>query len=173
MAIRLNKNYREGLIKNRYIGRTFIMQGQAVRKKSVRYKLNPLTSEFKNKNILLVDDSIVRGTTSKEIVQMARDSGAKKVYFASASPPIRFQNIYGIDMPSKGDLIAHDKNVDEVCNEIGADKLIYQDLEDLVYAVQAGNQKIKKFETSVFTGKYLTNVNDKYFQDLEKRRQST
>ena len=149
------------------------MQGQAVRKKSVRYKLNPLTSEFKNKNILLVDDSIVRGTTSKEIVQMARDSGAKKVYFASASPPIRFQNIYGIDMPSKGDLIAHDKNVDEVCNEIGADKLIYQDLEDLVYAVQAGNQKIKKFETSVFTGKYLTNVNDKYFQDLEKRRQST
>jgi len=173
MAIRLNKNYREGLIKNRYIGRTFIMQGQAVRKKSVRYKLNPLVSEFKDKNVLLVDDSIVRGTTSKEIVQMARDSGAKKVYFASASPPIRYQNIYGIDMPSKSDLIAHDKNIEEVCKEIGADKLIYQDLDDLVYAVQAGNQKIKKFETSVFTGEYLTDVNEKYFKDLERKRHST
>jgi len=173
MAIRLNKNYREGLIKNRYIGRTFIMQGQAVRKKSVRYKLNPLVSEFKNKNVLLVDDSIVRGTTSKEIVQMARDSGAKKVYFASASPPIRFPNIYGIDMPSKKDLIAHERSTDEICQEIGADKLIYQDLDDLVYAVQAGNQNIKKFETSVFTGEYLTDVNEKYFKDLEDKRQST
>jgi len=173
MAIRLNKNYREGLIKNRYIGRTFIMQGQAIRKKSVRYKLNPLVSEFKNKNVLLVDDSIVRGTTSKEIVQMARDSGAKKVYFASASPPIRFPNIYGIDMPSKKDLIAHERSTDEICQEIGADKLIYQDLDDLVYAVQAGNQNIKKFETSVFTGEYLTDVNEKYFKDLEDKRQST
>ena len=173
IAIRLNKNYREGLIKNRYIGRTFIMQGQAVRKKSVRHKLNPLVSEFKGKNVLLVDDSIVRGTTSKEIVQMARDSGAKKVYFASASPPIRFPNIYGIDMPSKNDLIANGRDTHEICDEIGADKLIYQDLDDLVYAVQAGNQNIKKFETSVFTGKYLTNVNDKYFQDLEKKRHST
>ena len=173
MAIRLNKNYREGLIKNRYIGRTFIMQGQAVRKKSVRYKLNPLISEFKNKNVLLVDDSIVRGTTSREIVQMARDSGAKKVYFASASPPIKYPNIYGIDMPNKNDLIANGKNTEEVCYEIGADKLIYQDLEDLVYAVQAGNQDITQFETSVFTGNYLTNVNDKYFEDLEKKRQST
>ena len=173
MAIRLNKNYREGLIKNRYIGRTFIMQGQAVRKKSVRYKLNPLVSEFKDKNVLLVDDSIVRGTTSREIVQMARDSGAKKVYFASASPPIRFPNIYGIDMPSKNDLIANGKKTDQVCKEIGADKLIYQDLEDLVYAVQAGNQNIKKFETSVFTGEYLTNVSKKYFQELEKKRHST
>ena len=173
MAIRLNKNYREGLIKNRYIGRTFIMQGQAVRKKSVRHKLNPLISEFKNKNVLLVDDSIVRGTTSREIVQMARDSGAKKVYFASASPPIKYPNIYGIDMPSKNDLIANGKSVEEVCSEIGADKLIYQDLEDLVYAVQAGNQDIVQFETSVFTGNYLTNVNDKYFEDLEKKRHST
>jgi len=173
MAIRLNKNYREGLIKNRYIGRTFIMQGQAVRKRSVRYKLNPLVSEFKDKNVLLVDDSIVRGTTSREIVQMARDSGAKKVYFASASPPIRFPNIYGIDMPSKNDLIANGKKTDQVCKEIGADKLIYQDLEDLVYAVQAGNQNIKKFETSVFTGEYLTNVSKKYFQELEKKRHST
>ena len=173
MAIRLNKNYREGLIKNRYIGRTFIMQGQAVRKKSVRHKLNPLVSEFKDKNVLLVDDSIVRGTTSKEIVQMARDSGAKKVYFASASPPIRFPNIYGIDMPNKKDLIASGKNTNEVCNEIGADKLIYQDLEDLVYAVKAGNKDIKKFETSVFTGEYLTDVGEKYFQDLEKKRHST
>ena len=149
------------------------MQGQAVRKKSVRYKLNPLVSEFKNKNVLLVDDSIVRGTTSKEIVQMARDSGAKKVYFASASPPIRFPNIYGIDMPSKKDLIAHERSTDEICQEIGADKLIYQDLDDLVYAVQAGNQNIKKFETSVFTGEYLTDVNEKYFKDLEDKRQST
>ena len=173
IAIRLNKNYREGLIKNRYIGRTFIMQGQAVRKKSVRHKLNPLVSEFKDKNVLLVDDSIVRGTTSKEIVQMARDSGAKKVYFASASPPIRFPNIYGIDMPNKKDLIANGKNTNEVCNEIGADKLIYQDLEDLVYAVKAGNKDIKKFETSVFTGEYLTDVGEKYFQDLEKKRHST
>jgi len=173
MAIRLNKNYREGLIKNRYIGRTFIMQGQAVRKKSVRYKLNPLVSEFKGKNVLLVDDSIVRGTTSREIVQMARDSGAKKVYFASASPPIRYPNIYGIDMPSKNDLIANGKNTEQVCKEIGADKLIYQDLEDLVYAVQAGNQNIKKFETSVFTGEYVTNVSKKYFQELEKKRHST
>tara|TARA_B100001996_G_scaffold379630_1_gene365692 strand:- start:1300 stop:2751 length:1452 start_codon:yes stop_codon:yes gene_type:complete len=173
MAIRLNKNYREGLIKNRYIGRTFIMQGQAVRKKSVRYKLNPLVSEFKNKNVLLVDDSIVRGTTSKEIVQMARDSGAKKVYFASASPPIKYPNIYGIDMPSKGDLIASGKKTEQICKEIGADKLIYQDIDDLVYAVQAGNQNIKKFETSVFTGEYLTDVNDKYFKDLEKKRHST
>ena len=173
IAIRLNKNYREGLIKNRYIGRTFIMQGQAVRKKSVRHKLNPLVSEFKEKNVLLVDDSIVRGTTSKEIVQMARDSGAKKVYFASASPPIRFPNIYGIDMPSKNDLIANGRNTQEICDEIGADKLIYQSLNDLVYAVQAGNQNIKKFETSVFTGEYLTDVNDKYFQDLEKKRHST
>jgi len=173
MAIRLNKNYREGLIKNRYIGRTFIMQGQAVRKKSVRYKLNPLVSEFKNKNVLLVDDSIVRGTTSKQIVQMARDSGAKKVYFASASPPIRYPNIYGIDMPSKDDLIASGKKIEQVCKEIGADKLIYQDIDDLVYAVQAGNQNIKKFETSVFTGEYLTDVNDQYFKDLEKKRHST
>ena len=149
------------------------MQGQAVRKKSVRYKLNPLVSEFKNKNVLLVDDSIVRGTTSKEIVQMARDSGAKKVYFASASPPIRFPNIYGIDMPSKKDLIAHERSTDEICQEIGADRLIYQDLDDLVYAVQAGNQNIKKFETSVFTGEYLTDVNEKYFKDLEDKRQST
>jgi len=173
MAIRLNKNYREGLIKNRYIGRTFIMQGQAVRKKSVRYKLNPLVSEFKDKNVLLVDDSIVRGTTSKEIVQMARDSGAKKVYFASASPPIKYPNIYGIDMPSKVDLIASGKKTEQICKEIGADKLIYQDIDDLVYAVQAGNQNIKKFETSVFTGEYLTDVNDKYFKDLEKKRHST
>ena len=149
------------------------MQGQAVRKKSVRHKLNPLVSEFKDKNVLLVDDSIVRGTTSKEIVQMARDSGAKKVYFASASPPIRFPNIYGIDMPNKKDLIASGKNTKEVCNEIGADKLIYQDLEDLVYAVKAGNKDIKKFETSVFTGEYLTDVGEKYFQDLEKKRHST
>ena len=124
-------------------------------------------------NVLLVDDSIVRGTTSREIVQMARDSGAKKVYFASASPPIRFPNIYGIDMPSKNDLIANGKKTDQVCKEIGADKLIYQDLEDLVYAVQAGNQNIKKFETSVFTGEYLTNVSKKYFQELEKKRHST
>ena len=149
------------------------MQGQKVRKKSVRYKLNPLKYEFLNKNVLLVDDSIVRGTTSREIVQMARDAGANKVYFASASPPIRFPNIYGIDMPTKKELIAYEKTIEEVCEEIGADKLVYQDLDDLIYAVKSGNQDIEEFDCSVFTGEYITKVKQEYFDELEKRRSSS
>lgn len=167
MAHVLGCKYREGFIKNRYIGRTFIMPGQTQRKKSVRQKLNPINLEYKNKNVLLVDDSIVRGTTSKEIVQMAREAGAKKVYFASASPPVRYQNIYGIDMPAASELIAHGKNVDEVCKEIGADKLFYQDVDDLLWSVSKGNKKLKHFETSVFTGEYITGIGDDYLRSLE------
>ncbi len=170
MAITLGVPYREGYIKNRYIGRTFIMPGQKFRKKSVRRKLNPLDIEFKGKNVMLVDDSIVRGTTSKEIVQMARDSGAKKVYFASASPAIRYPNIYGIDMPAAKELIAHGRTETEVAKEIGADRLIYQELDDLINAVTKGNPKLKQFDCSVFTGKYITGESDRYFTDLEARR---
>ena len=167
MANVLGCKYREGFIKNRYIGRTFIMPGQTLRKKSVRQKLNPITLEYKNKNVLLVDDSIVRGTTSKEIVQMAREAGANKVYFASASPPVRFQNVYGIDMPAANELIAHGKNIDDVCKEIGADKLYYQDIDDLIWSVRKGNKKLKQFETSVFTGEYITEIGDDYLRALE------
>ena len=149
------------------------MPHQEERRKSVRRKLNILDLEFKNKNVLLVDDSIVRGTTSRKIIEMAKEAGAKKVYFASAAPAVKYQNLYGIDMPATKELIASNKTDEEVSQEIGADWLIYQDLEDLVYAVQAGNEDIKKFETSVFTGEYLTDVGDKYFQDLEKKRHST
>jgi amidophosphoribosyltransferase len=167
MAQILGCKYREGFIKNRYIGRTFIMPGQMQRKKSVRQKLNPINLEYKNKNVLLVDDSIVRGTTAKEIVQMAREAGAKNVYFASASPPVRYQNVYGIDMPAATELIAHGKNVKEVCDEIGADKLFYQDIDDLIWSVRKGNKKLKQFETSVFTGKYVTGIGDEYLRSLE------
>ncbi len=170
IAYKLGVKYREGFIKNRYIGRTFIMPGQRQRKKSVRQKLNPLRLEFEGKTVLLVDDSIVRGTTSKEIVQMARDAGARKVYFASASPPIRFPNVYGIDMPAANELIAHNRNVDEVCSAIGADRLIYQDLDDLVEAVRKGNPNLRDFDCSVFTGKYITQVSDKYLKSLEAKR---
>jgi len=170
MAITLGVPYREGYIKNRYIGRTFIMPGQKQRKKSVRRKLNPLDIEFKGKNVMLVDDSIVRGTTSKEIVQMARDSGAKNVYFASASPAIRYPNIYGIDMPAAKELIAHGRTESEVAKEIGADRLIYQELDDLINAITKGNPKLKQFDCSVFTGKYITGETDSYFTDLEARR---
>ena len=170
MAITLGVPYREGYIKNRYIGRTFIMPGQKLRKKSVRRKLNPLDIEFKGKNVMLVDDSIVRGTTSKEIVQMARDSGAKNVYFASASPAIRYPNIYGIDMPAAKELIAHGRTEAEVAKEIGADRLIYQELDDLIDAVTKGNPKLKQFDCSVFTGKYITGESESYFTDLETRR---
>ena len=170
MAITLGVPFREGYIKNRYIGRTFIMPGQKQRKKSVRRKLNPLDIEFKGKNVLLVDDSIVRGTTSREIVQMARDSGAKKVYFASASPAIRYPNIYGIDMPAAHELIAHGRTEEEVAAEIGADKLIYQDLDRLLDAVTAGNKNLTKFDCSVFTGQYITGESDNYFIELEDRR---
>ncbi len=170
IAYLLNVKYREGFIKNRYIGRTFIMPGQKIRKKSVRQKLNPIGLEFREKTVLLIDDSIVRGTTSREIVQMARDAGAKKVYFASASPPIRYPNIYGIDMPASNELIAFNKNVEEICKEINADQLIYQNLDDLIWAVQQGNLRLDKFDTSVFDGNYITGVEEGYFENLETLR---
>ena len=170
IAAILDIKYREGFIKNRYIGRTFIMPGQTQRKKSVRMKLNPIDLEFEGKNVLLVDDSIVRGTTSKQIVEMARNSGAKKVYFASASPAIRFPNIYGIDMPAASELIAHDKTEEEVAEAIGADRMIYQTLEDLIDSVSEGNDKLRNFDTSVFTGEYVTGEGADYFDRLEAER---
>ena len=177
LAIALNLPYREGFIKNRYIGRTFIMPGQEIRKKSVRQKLNPIPLEFKDKNVLLIDDSIVRGTTSKEIIQMARDSGAKKVYFASASPPIRYPNVYGIDMPSATELIAHNKNNDQIAKEIGADVVIYQSLPDLIKACsKSGKSGPEKFEISCFTGEYITKDIDstylEYVNSIRKNSQS-
>ena len=171
LSIELNKELKEGFVKNRYIGRTFIMPGQKIRKKSVRQKLNTIDIEFKNKNVLLIDDSIVRGNTSKQIVQMARNAGAKKVYFASAAPPIKFPNVYGIDMPFVDELVAHDRTVDEICMEIGADKLIYQDLEDLVSAVKEGNPLIDEFDTSCFSGEYVTKgVDSQFLDNLSKTR---
>jgi amidophosphoribosyltransferase len=171
LARRLEVKFREGFVKNRYIGRTFIMPGQQQRKKSVRRKLNTIPLEFKDKVVLLVDDSIVRGTTSKEIIQMARDAGAKKVYFASASPAVRYPNVYGIDMPAASELIAHERTTEEVRQEIGADWLIYQDLEVLVNACREGNADIVRFEDSVFTGDYVTgHVDADYLQKLEARR---
>lgn len=171
LANALNLTYREGFIKNRYIGRTFIMPGQALRKKSVRQKLNPIAMEFKGKNVLLVDDSIVRGTTSQQIVQMARDAGANKVYFASAAPPVRFPNVYGIDMPSRGELLATGRSDAEICKEIGADALIYQDLADLVQAVQLSNPSITAFDCSCFDGCYVTgDIDEAYLDVIEKMR---
>lgn len=170
LAYTLDVPYREGFMKNRYIGRTFIMPGQKQRKKSVRQKLNPLDIEFKDKNVLLVDDSIVRGTTSEEIVQMARDSGARRVYFASVSPPIRYPNIYGIDMPAASELIAHGRTEDEVGNAIGVDRLFYLTLEDLKVAVQQGNPRLEQFDCSVFTGEYTTGEDKNYFKQLEALR---
>jgi amidophosphoribosyltransferase len=151
LANNLGLKYREGFIKNRYIGRTFIMPGQQQRKKSVRQKLNAIDLEFNGKNVLLVDDSIVRGTTSSQIIEMAREAGAKKVYFASAAPPVRFPNVYGIDMPNSDELIAHGRTDEEVCREIGADWLLFQDLEDLIEAVRKGRPDIDGFDDSVFT----------------------
>jgi amidophosphoribosyltransferase len=156
LAQLLGKPYREGFVKNRYVGRTFIMPGQAVRKKSVRQKLNTIVSEFKGRNVLLVDDSIVRGTTSKEIVQMARDAGARKVYMASAAPPVRFPNVYGIDMPTKEELVAHNRTVDEVREIIGSDALIYQDVDAMKKAVGKLNTNIQGFDASCFDGIYVT-----------------
>ncbi len=171
VAYKLGAKYREGFIKNRYIGRTFIMPGNNIRKKSVAHKLSPIEIEFKGKNVLLVDDSIVRGNTSKKIIEMVRNNGAKKVYFASASPPIRFQNVYGIDMPATTELVAHNKSVKEVGNYIGADELIYQGLEDLKLSATIGNPKIKHFEDSVFTGKYCTKgVTGAFLKKLERSR---
>ena len=165
LANELGLKYREGFIKNRYIARTFIMPGQKQRKKSVRQKLSAIELEFKDKNVLLVDDSIVRGTTSQEIVQMARAAGAKKVFFASAAPPVRYPNVYGIDMASKNEFIAHEKNTDEVCEAIGSDKLIYQNLDDLIWSVQQGNPEIETFDCSCFDGNYLTKDIDKPYLD--------
>ena len=173
LAVRLGVKYREGFVKNRYIGRTFIMPGQGERKKSVKQKLNPLELEFKGKNVLLVDDSIVRGTTSEQIVEMARNAGAKKVYFASAAPPLRHPNVYGIDMPVKSELVAHGRTDKEIEQEIGADKLIYQDLQDLVRSVVPTDEDISKyqFDCSVFDGKYVTgDIDDAYLLHIQELR---
>jgi amidophosphoribosyltransferase len=171
LANNLGVKYREGFIKNRYIGRTFIMPGQQERKKSVRQKLNAIDLEFKGKNVMLVDDSIVRGTTSQQIIQMARDAGAKNVYFASAAPPVRYPNVYGIDMPTREELIAHDRSVEQVAEAIGADWLVFHDLEDLIDAVQKGNPRIESFDCSVFTGEYITgDVTVDYLSHLERLR---
>ena len=171
LAHNLDVKFREGLVKNRYIGRTFIMPGQKERKKSVRQKLNPISLEFEGKNVLLVDDSIVRGTTSKQIIQMARDAGANKVYFASAAPAVRYPNVYGIDMPTPNELIAHGRSDQEVEEAIGVDWLIYQDIDDLIAASKEGNDNIAHFDCAVFTGDYVTgDVTGDYLDEIAKRR---
>ena len=171
MAVALGVKYREGFIKNRYIGRTFIMPGQTERRKSVRKKLNPIELEFKGKVVCLVDDSIVRGTTCSQIIEMARQSGAKKVYYCSAAPPVRHPNVYGIDMPAANELIAHERSIAEIAAEIGADWLIYQDLDDLVECAREGNPHIAEFECSVFDGRYVTgDIDAGYLSELEETR---
>ncbi|RDB22126.1 Amidophosphoribosyltransferase [Hypsizygus marmoreus] len=171
LAQKLELPYREGFIKNRYVGRTFIMPGQSMRKKNVRRKLNAMALEFVDKVVLLVDDSIVRGTTSKEIIQMAKDVGAKKVILASCAPPIRYPNVYGIDMPSRTELVAHDRSTEEIATAIGADLLIFQSLPDLEASVRQFNPNLKVFDCSVFTGEYVTGgVNEAYLQHLEGLR---
>ena len=171
MAHELGVKFREGFMKNRYIGRTFIMPGQQMRKKSVRHKLNAISLEFTGKNVMLVDDSVVRGTTSEQIIQMARDAGAKKVYFASAAPPVRYPNVYGIDMPAAHELIAHNRTEEEICKVMGADRMIYQDLDDLVDAVRKGNSDIKNFDTSCFSNEYVTgDVDNDYLEKIEVLR---
>lgn len=171
VAFNLGVKYREGFIKNRYIGRTFIMPGQQMRKNSVRQKLSPIDLEFNGKNVLLVDDSIVRGTTSGQIVQMARDAGASKVYFASASPPVKYPNVYGIDMPAADELIAHERSDEQIQNEIGADWLVYQTVDDLIEAVRYDKHPIEHFESSCFTGDYITgDVDSQYLDLLQKQR---
>ena len=173
LAQKIGKPYREGFVKNRYVGRTFIMPGQGMRKKSVRQKLNAIASEFKGRNVLLVDDSIVRGTTSKEIVQMAREAGARKVYLASAAPPVRFPNVYGIDMPTKDELIAHGRTVEEIREYIGADALIYQDVDAMKRVVKQLNPALQGFEASCFDGHYITgDVSAEDFAALESQRRS-
>jgi amidophosphoribosyltransferase len=170
----LNVPYREGLVKNRYIGRTFIMPGQAKRQKSVRRKLNPIASAFAGKNVLLVDDSIVRGNTSRQIVQLVREAGANEVYFASASPPVRFPNVYGIDMPSRKELLASDKSDAEIAEAIGADAVIYQDLPDLIESVRQFHPALSSFETSCFDGHYITgDVSEHYLKKVESIRNDT
>ncbi len=173
VAKELKLKYREGFVKNRYIPRTFIMPGQSMRRKSVRQKLNAIDLEFKGKNVLLIDDSIVRGTTSKQIVQMARDAGAKSVYFASAAPPVRYPNVYGIDMPSVQELLAYNRTDEQIAHVIGANWLIYQDLDDLVKATR-GKQGLVKFDTSCFSGEYVTGtVDQRYLDELERQRNDT
>ncbi|TDJ32447.1 MAG: amidophosphoribosyltransferase [Gammaproteobacteria bacterium] len=167
LAHRLGVKYREGFIKNRYIGRTFIMPGQKIRKASVRRKLNAIDLELRGKNVLLVDDSIVRGNTSRQIIQMARKAGAKKVYFASAAPPVRYANVYGIDMPTREELVGHGRTEAEIEKELGADWLIYQDLEDLISACREGSQKVDGFDTSCFSGEYVTGIDRHYLKQLE------
>ena len=171
LASMLGVKQREGFIKNRYIGRTFIMPGQSQRKKSVRQKLNPIELEFRDKNVLLVDDSVVRGTTSQQIIEMAREMGAKKVYFASAAPAVRYPNVYGIDMPSATELVAHGRTDDEVGAEIGADRMIYLTLDNLIKSTQGGDIKIDQFDCSVFDGKYITgDIDAAYLARLEQAR---
>ena len=171
VAHHLGVKYREGFIKNRYIGRTFIMPGQAERAKSVRQKLNAIDLEFRGKNVLLVDDSIVRGTTSRQIIKLAREAGARRVYFASAAPPVRYPNVYGIDMPVATELIANGRSVDEIQALIGADRLIYQDLHGLVRSVRHDNSAITEFDTSCFSGEYVTgDITDDYLHEIEQRR---
>ncbi|MGZ3239008.1 MAG: amidophosphoribosyltransferase, partial [Burkholderiaceae bacterium] len=171
LAMKLNLNYREGFIKNRYIGRTFLMPGQAIRRKSVRQKLSAIGSEFKGKSVLLVDDSIVRGTTSREIVQMARDSGAKRVIFASAAPPVKYPNVYGIDMPTRNELIAYGRTDEEVCREITADALVYQDISALKRSISDTNPLLKTFEASCFDGVYVTgDISRDYLDRIEFAR---
>ena len=172
LAQRLGVPYREGFVKNRYFGRTFFMPGQSTRKKSVRQKLNTVSQEFKGKRVLLVDDSVVRGTTSREIVEMARAAGALKVYFASAAPPVRFPNVYGIDMPTRGELIATGRNVDEIAAAIAADALVYQDLEALQASITDLRADLKRFDCSCFNGEYVTgDVTPEYLDAIEQQRQ--
>jgi amidophosphoribosyltransferase len=170
LAQALGVDYREGFVKNRYVGRTFIMPGQAERVRSVRRKLNAIELEFRNRNVLLVDDSIVRGTTSRQIIQMAREAGAKNVYFASAAPPVRFPNVYGIDMPAAKELVAHGRTESEIEKLLGCDWLIYQDLPDLIAAVREGNPKLKHFDTSCFDGTYVTGLSGDYLKLVESAR---
>ena len=171
LAYELGVKYREGFIKNRYVARTFIMPGQTQRVRSVRRKLNAIGLEFEGKNVLLVDDSIVRGTTSRQIIQQARDAGARRVYFASAAPPVRYQNVYGIDMPATGELVAFNRSEDDIARAIGADWLIYQSLDGLVDAVQRGNPRLREFDTSCFTGEYVTGgVSSSYLEQIAEHR---
>ncbi len=171
LAQLIGKPYREGFVKNRYVGRTFIMPGQAMRKKSVRQKLNAITSEFAGKSVLLVDDSIVRGTTSQEIVQMAREAGAKKVFLASAAPPVRYPNVYGIDMPSSTELVANGRSVAQIEAQIGCDALIYQDLDAMRGAISAVNPNVKHFDASCFDGVYVTgDIDTESITQLNKNR---
>lgn len=173
VARKLGVEYREGFYKNRYVGRTFIMPGQAVRKKSVRQKLNAMSSEFKGKNVLLIDDSIVRGTTSREIIQMARDAGALSVTFASAAPPVRYPHVYGINMPSRHELVAHGRTIPEVATELGCDYLVYQEVDDLKAAILEGSPDVEDLDMSCFDGRYVTGtVSEEYLSWLESSQES-